>query len=357
LVRPDYYNVLGVPRDAGPSDIKKAYRQLALEFHPDRNPDDAEATRRFNQVSEAYETLSEPSLRQRYDRLGPFYQPSGRPPTPEEVGEVLSEAFGGIFRRRTQNDPGEDLRYTLTVDISEVATGAIKTIRVPREVRCRRCAATGADPDGGTKNCETCSGTGRSPTRRLLRSACARCEGNGWIRVRSCPTCNGGGRHGSEDKLKVQVPAGVATGQKLKLRGKGNESKGEGRAGDLLVVINVAEHPLFSRRGADVLCNVPLTVSELALGCELKVPTLEGVTKIRIAPGTPPDKVLRISGKGLPKVGRGDRGDLHLKIKVDIPSNLTPEQEEVLRLYATRLGPEAHPHRAAFDKTTDECDS
>jgi len=251
-------------------------------------------------------------------------------------------------------DPGEDLRYTLTVSLEEVSTGSTRNIRVPRKIQCRRCTATGADPDGGQKPCDACSGSGRSPTRRLLRQACARCDGKGWIRVKRCPTCKGDGRHGSEDVLKVQVPAGVATGQKLKLREKGNDSRSAGPSGNLVVIINVEEHPLFRRRGTDVLCQVPLTISELALGCEIQVPTLEGNTTIRISPGTAPDKVLRLSGKGLPHVGGNDRGDLHLQLTIDVPTQITPEQEEALRLYAERMGPAQHPRRAAFDAYVDE---
>jgi molecular chaperone DnaJ len=230
-----------------------------------------------------------------------------------------------------------------------VATGTSKSIHVPRQVRCGRCSATGADPDGGQKNCETCSGSGRSPTRRLLRQACARCDGQGWIRVKICRNCDGKGRHGSEERLKVQVPAGVATGQKLKLRGRGNDSRGSGPAGDLLVVMNVEEHPLFRRRGPDVICEVPLTVSELTLGCELLVPTLDGTTTIRIAPSTRPGKVLRVSGKGLPKLGKTDRGDLHLKLSVDIPTALTPEQIEAIGVFNERIKPSDHPQRREFD--------
>ena len=349
MVRPDYYNVLGIQRDADPHQIKKAYRQLAMQYHPDRNPEDEEATRRFNEVNEAYETLSEPESRNRYDRLGPFYHPSGRPPTPEEVGEVLSEAFGGLFRKRRDTDPGEDLRYTLTVSLEDVSTGASRTIHVPRQVCCRRCGATGADPDGGQKTCESCSGSGRSSTRRLLRQACARCDGQGWVRVKNCKTCDGKGRHGSEDRLKVQVPAGVATGQKLKLRGRGNDSRGTGPAGDLLVVINVENHPLFRRRGSDIICEVPMTMAELTMGCELQVPTLGGVTTIRIPPGTAPEKVLRLSAKGLPRVSSGDRGDQHIKLIVDIPTELSPAQKEVIRAFSERITPSDHPQRRAFD--------
>jgi len=354
VARRDYYNILGVKRNATPDDIKKAYRALAMKYHPDRNPDDIDAERRFREVLEAYETLSDPEQRVRFDRMGPLYKPNGAPPTPEEMGEILRELAGGLFGKRRRGEAGEDLRFTLTVSLEEVGTGAEKTLEVSRQITCKRCGGCSADPDGGRRECEPCGGSGRSPTRRLLRQECARCDGRGFIVVKKCTRCGGGGRHGVEDRLKVKVPRGVATGQKLKLRGRGNAPRGAAPAGDLFVVLNVAEHPLFRRRGADLICEVPVTYAEAVLGGEIAVPTLDGATTIRVPPATPSGKLLRLTGRGLPRADRKGRGDLHLKVVVEIPAGLGPEQRGALERAIALLGADSHPRRSAFDAAVQE---
>ncbi len=351
MARTDYYNTLGLRRGASPEEIKKAFRALALQYHPDRNPDDVEAERRFREVAEAYEVLSDPEQRRRYDRLGPFFKPNGQPPSPEEMSEILGETLGSIFRRRRRGAPGEDLKFTLTISLEEVARGVERVIEVPRQVICRSCGGDGAAPEGGKRDCEACGGSGRSRSRRLLSQACARCDGRGFVVVARCPRCEGSGRHGVEDRLKVRVPKGVATGQKLKLRGRGNAPRGDAAYGDLYVVINVGEHPLFRRRGADLICEVPVTYAEAALGTELAVPTLGATTTVRIPPGTPSGKLLRLTGRGLPRGGRRGAGDLHLKILVEIPEALSAEQRRAVEQLAEVLGPEVHPRRGTFEAT------
>ena len=297
MSRLDYYNVLGLKRDATPDEIKKAYRHLALQYHPDRNPDDTEAARRFREATEAYETLSDAEKRLRYDRLGPLYTPSGRPPTPEEMGELLSDTLGGLFRRRKRAESGEDLRYTLSISLEECASGMVEQVEFPREIRCKRCGGGGADPDKGRRECASCDGSGRTQTRRLFRHQCARCDGLGYIVIKHCERCEATGRQGSQERLKVKVPAGVANGQKLKIAGRGNEGLRGGQSGDLYVVVQVSDHALFQRRGSDLVCELPLTFSELALGAEVVVPTLEGKTTIRVPAATMPGKLLKLSGK------------------------------------------------------------
>ena len=354
MARRDYYNILGVKRTATPSEIKKAFRGLALQYHPDRNPDDIDADRRFQEIVTAYEVLQDPEQRRKYDRMGPFYKPNGQPPTPEEMSEILNDALGGIFRRKKGGEQGEDLKYTLSVSLEEVATGVERVIEVPRKIICRTCGGDGADPEAGRKDCDACDGSGRSKSRRFLTSECARCDGRGYVVVSKCPRCDGAGRHGMEDRLKVRVPKGVATGQKLKLRGRGNAPKGDATYGDLYVIVNVSEHDLFRRRGADLICEIPVTFAEAALGSEVAVPTLDGNTTIRVPPGTSSGKLLRLTGRGLPRTDRRSQGDLHLKILVEIPESLSPDQKRALERFTESLKADAHPRRQAFDAAVQE---
>lgn len=353
MARRDYYAVLGVSRSASSEEIKRAFRTHALKYHPDRNPGDAEAERRFREVAEAWEVLGDAEQRLRYDRLGPLFTPSGRPPNPDEINEILKDALNGLFRRRKPGSAGEDLKYTLTITLEDAATGAERTLDVPRTVRCRKCDGTGDHPEGRTP-CAPCGGTGKSATRRLLRSECATCDGRGYLPAKKCDKCGGEGRHPLEDKLKVRIPPGVATGQKLKLKGKGNEPPAfpgttPGPAGDLYVVVNVDDHAIFRRRGADLLCEVPVTFPEVALGADLPVPTLNGTTTIRIPSGTPSGKTFRLPGRGLPAVDGGAKGDLHVRVVVEVPATLSAEQRAAVTALGERLGADAHPARRAWD--------
>lgn len=353
MARRDFYNILGVPRTATPDELKRAFRALALKYHPDRNPDDVDAPRRFREIVEAYEALSDPEERARYDRLGTLYRRDGAPPTAEDLSELLSETFGGLFGRREQAVRGEDLRYTLSLELAEVAQGVERELVVPRQVGCRRCSGTGAHPDGGSRKCEACEGSGRSPTRRLLRQSCARCDGKGIIITKVCDVCSGSCRHGTEEHLRVKVPPGVAAGQKLKLRGKGNEGRGGGDPGDLYVLIQIAEHPLFRRRGADVVCEVPIRFADAALGTDLRVPTLEGPTTIRVPPATPNGKLLRLSGRGLPNPDGKGRGDLHYRLSIEVPTRLGPEERELLERLRQAPDDDSHPQRRAFRRAVE----
>lgn len=343
----DLYNVLGVSRNASQDEIKKAYRTLAMQWHPDRTGGDEEAAQRFKDISLAYRTLSDPDQRARYDRLGPLYNADGRPPRPEEMEDAVQSVVARFFGRG-KPPRGEDLRYTLTVSLEDVARGTTQRITVPRQARCGTCGGDGADPNGGKQVCDVCGGTGRSQGR-LFRSSCYHCNGEGFIITRACPTCDGARVVRTEDTLEVKVPPGVATGQKLKLVGKGSAPAGPGPEGDLYVVINVAEHDLFERRGTDLVVRLPVTIRELVLGAQVDVPTLDGRTTVRVPAGTPPGRILRLSGRGLPGVKGGPRGDLHLQITLEIPTDLDEPQREALAAWADRLPANAHPERTAFD--------
>ncbi len=349
MVQRDYYEVLGVRRDATPQDLKRAFRALALRYHPDRNPDDVDAERRFKEVAEAYETLSDPKTRKRYDRLGPLYRRDGRPPTPEEVSAMVGRALGGLFRKRNGPSRGRDLEARVEVSLEQVLTGTRTTIKMPRQVRCRSCDGTGAAPRG-RQSCDDCGGSGKSQTRRWLRSECPRCDGHGWISTERCEDCGGQGQHGSEARFEVKIPAGCGNGQRLKLAGRGDEPAGTGSAGDLLVVIAVSEHPLFRRRGTDLLCDLPVTFPDAALGADIEVPLLGGETTVRLPAGTPSGKQLRLPGRGVPPIGGGRRGDLHLRVVVEVPEHLTPEQRASLHRLSRSFEQRQHPRCADLER-------
>jgi molecular chaperone DnaJ len=353
VARRDLYAVLGVARSASPEEIKKAYRNLARRFHPDRNADNDEAANRFREIAEAYETLSNPDLRSRYDRLGPLYRPDGRPPSPEEVTDWVTDTIGGMFRKR-KPDQGEDLRYTLNIELEDVARGDERDIEVRRQCTCRACGGTGADPKVGQSICPHCDGTGRSGGRRLFKTPCPHCNGTGKITIKKCDECAGIGRLEITETLKVRIPKGVATGQKLKLRAKGNDARTPGETGDLYVIINVIEHPLFQRRGSDLLCSVPITIADAALGSAVDVPTLTGKTAIKVPPGTETGKVLRLAGRGLPTVKGGRSGDLHIELEIETPLVQTDSQKKALNSLADSLGDQAYPKRSAFVETMKE---
>jgi molecular chaperone DnaJ len=343
----DLYNVIGVSRSASQDEIKKAYRKLALQYHPDRTGNDLEAAQRFKDITKAYKVLSDSDERARYDRLGMLYTHDGRPPRPDELNETIGAIVGRWFGRN-KHQKGDDLRYTLTLDLESVAIGVNREIVAPRTTRCGTCKGDGSAVDNGKQVCTVCTGTGRSQGR-LLRTNCYHCDGRGFVVVKPCGDCAGKGLITADEALMVKVPAGVATGQKLKLSGKGNAPSGTGPEGDLYVIINIAEHPLFRRRGEDVLVELPLTFAELALGADVEVPTLDGSTTIRVPPGTPPGRIFRLGGRGLPQVGHTTCGDMHIQVSLEVPEDLEPAQREALETWAHALAPSSHPRRQAFD--------
>jgi molecular chaperone DnaJ len=347
VARRDLYAILGVSRSADATAVKKAYRNLARRYHPDRNAGDENAAERFREIAEAYETLSDTEKRGRYDRLGPLYRPDGRPPSPDEVTDWVTDTIGSIFRKR-RPDQGEDLRYTLNIDLEDVAKGGERTIEVRRQCTCKRCAGFGAEPSGGQKTCTNCDGSGRSGGRRLFRGQCPHCDGTGQVTVNKCTDCKGAGRSDQNETLRVRIPKGVATGQKLKLKAKGNDARTPGQTGDLFVIINVSEHPLFQRRGSDLFCSVPIRFCDAALGAAVDIPTIDGKTSIKVPAGTDSGRTLRLAGRGLPTMGAARAGDLHLCLEVETPTKLSPVQTKALKTLTKTLGDEAYPRRAAF---------
>lgn len=350
----DYYEVLGVRRDASLEEIKKAYRKLALKYHPDRNPGNKEAEEKFKELAEAYSVLSDPEKRARYDRFGHAGISSaagagyaGFDPF-STFEDLLSEffGFGDIFgtttRRRSRVRQGADLRYDLELTLEEAAQGVEKTIVIPRLERCPTCRGAGTAPGTRVSVCTTCHGTGQMRYQQgffTVSRTCSHCHGTGTLIKTPCPECRGQGRVEREKTLEVRIPPGVDTGARLRIQGEGEAGTGGGPPGDLYIVIHVREHDVFQRQGADLYCTVPITFSQAALGAELKIPTLLGDEEIlRIPPGTQSGSVFRLRGKGMPKLGKASFGDLYVNVKVVTPTRLTREQRRLLEELAKLEG-------------------
>ena len=346
----DYYEVLGIERDASPDDIKRAYRRLAMEFHPDRNPENADAEERFKEATEAYEVLRHSESRARYDRFGHAgVRGAGRGAGFEEFD--LSDAlrafmrdFGGLedlfgaprTRRRRGPLRGSDVQMRMRVTLEEVATGVEKTIRAKLLQACAACRGKGS-AKGDPARCPACAGSGeiRQSQRSIFGQfvslhPCPRCHGEGKVVTDPCRVCGGEGRVREERRIKVKIPPGVESGNYLTLRGEGNIGPRGGPAGDLLIVIEVDKHEVFDRHGDDVVMVLPISFPQAALGAEIEVPTLGGTANLEIAPGTQPGDVLRMAGKGVPRLGGNGRGDQLIQVDVWVPTRLTDEERRHL---------------------------
>ena len=351
----DYYEVLGVARQASAPDLKSAYRKLAMQYHPDRNPEDKAAEERFKEASEAYEVLSDPEKRGRYDRFGhsavPFdfgggFNGSG-------INEVLSEIFGDIFggrSRRGGRSRGSDLRYNLELSFEEAAFGTEVSVKIPRPKRCEACEGTGSK-DKQVHHCTACGGTGEVRHTQGFFSVsrpCGSCGGAGTVATTPCAKCRGLGRQESETTLSVKIPAGVDSGTRIRLVGEGEPGEQGGPPGDLYVVAHVKEHPIFVREDAEVLCEVPISFAQAALGTHLEVPTLEGKVKMRVPSGTQSGKVFRLKGKGIAHLHGGGRGDQHVRVVVETPTDLSSQQRELLEQFAELAGDRSQPQVKTF---------
>ncbi len=356
--RRDCYTLLGVPRDASEAEIKKAYRRLAMEFHPDRNNGDKAAEERFKQVTEAYEILRDPEKRAVYDRYGEAGLRGGRGDPSGGFGFAhfdLAEAlnvfmrdfgsvggfdafFGGGQRAQRERRRGQDLKVALKLTLADVATGTTKTVKLRTLEVCKTCRGTGARAGTSATTCGTCGGTGE--VRRQARSMfgqflsvspCPSCAGEGTVVPDPCPACRGDGRVKAEKTMQIEVPAGVADHHYLTMRGTGVPGPRNGPPGDLIAVLEIAEDPRFERHGDDLLYDLPLSFSQAALGAEVEIPTPYGIAALKVPPGTQTGTVFRVRGKGLPRLGESGRGDLHVRVQVWTPAKLTPEQERILR--------------------------
>jgi molecular chaperone DnaJ len=357
----DYYEVLGVSRTCTPQELKSAFRKLALQFHPDKNPGDRTAEESFKEASEAYEVLSDPDKRARYDRFG-HQAPGGFGPSPFDQGfgganindifeGIFGDIFGGGRRSRSARQRGSDLRYNLEISFAEAAFGTEAKVKIPRHKACETCHGSGARPGTGPKTCPTCHGSGELRLTQgffQISRPCGHCQGTGKVITDPCQTCRGAGKVETESMLTVKVPPGVDTGTRLKLTGEGEPGERGGAPGDLYVVVHVQEHPIFIREGTEVICEVPISFTQAALGATIEVPTLDGKVKMKIPAGTQSGKVFRLRGKGIPHLNGYQRGDQHVRITVEVPEKLTRKQRELLEQFAAMSGEDAHPHSKSF---------
>lgn len=339
----DYYKILDVSRNASEDEIKKSYRKIAMQFHPDRNPGNKDAEERFKMASEAYEVLRDPEKREIYDRYG-IEGLKGTGFTGFRGFEDIFSTFGDIFedffgfgttqRRRTKARSGADLRYDLKISFYEAAFGKEHEIEIPRNVLCDVCHGTGAKPGTHPAHCPNCKGTGqvtRSQGFFTISTTCGHCRGEGNIIPHPCKACHGHGRVRQTKKLQIKIPPGVDTGSKLRIRGEGEEGERGGPPGDLFIFIYVEPHDFFAREGDDLICQIPISFPQAVLGADLEVPTLNGKKNITIPRGTEPGEILKIKGEGFPKIRGYGKGDQIIQIIVKTPKNLTNRQEEILR--------------------------
>ena len=360
----DYYEVLGVNRDAGDDEIKKAYRKLAMKFHPDRNPDNKEAEEKFKEAKEAYEMLSDPQKKAAYDRYGHAgVDPSmGAGPGAQGFEGGFADAFGDIFGDlfggagggrggRSNVYRGADLRYNLEITLEEAARGAEKTIRIPTVEECGTCNGSGAKPGTHPKPCPTCQGHGQVRVQQgffSIQQTCPKCHGSGKIIPDPCRDCGGAGRTKKQKTLEVKIPAGIDDGMRLRHAGHGEPGLNGGPPGDLYVEIHIRKHAVFERDHDDLHCEMPISITTAALGGEIEIPTLEGMARLKIPAETQSGKVFRLRGKGIKNVRSHVHGDLMCHVVVETPVNLTERQKELLREFeesasgnATRHNPKA----------------
>ncbi|MFM7181505.1 MAG: molecular chaperone DnaJ [Verrucomicrobiales bacterium] len=370
----DYYEILGVSREASADELKKAYRKLAVQFHPDKNPGDKNAEEKFKEIGEAYEALSDPDKRAAYDRYGhAAFQGGGGgagaggfPGGFHDAADIFNQVFGSAFGfedifggggRRQRRDPsgrsrGSDLRYDLEITLEEAARGTEKEIEIEKLGPCQTCSGSGSRSSGGAKTCTTCGGSGHVISSRgffQVQQTCPACHGTGQTLSDPCPSCGGEGRTRQTSRVRIRIPVGVDSGTRLRTSGNGDSGTRGGPAGDLYVVIHVKAHELFERDGDDLHCIVPVPFPRAALGGEVKVPTLEGSTTIKVPAGTQSGTQFRVRGKGMPVLGGGQRhGDLYVHLEVEVPTKLNADQRKLLEQLADSMGMENSPKQESF---------
>ena len=373
----DYYEVLGIQKGASEDEIKKAYRRMAKEYHPDLHPGDKEAEARFKEVGEAYEVLSDSQKKARYDQYGhagvdPNFGAGGGGwgnagswgGVDIDLGDIFSSFFGGGGGRRANpNAPrqGSDVSASVIISFEEAAKGCQKQVDVRVVKPCTDCGGSGAAKGTSASTCPQCHGTGQETRQQRTpfgvmqtQTTCSRCGDKGKIIETPCRTCNGVGQVRVAEKVGINIPAGIDDGQILTVRGKGNAGVNGGPAGDLEVQVSVRPHPIFERRGYDLLCDLPLTFAQLALGADIQIPTLDGKHEYNLKEGTQPDDIIRLKGKGIPYVNGRGKGDLIARVTVEVPQNLNGKQKELLRQFEESLGNKNYQKRESFfDKLKD----
>lgn len=358
MAKRDYYDVLGVDRNASEADIKKAYRRVAMKYHPDRNPDDKGAEEKFKEASEAYEVLSDAEKRAAYDRYGhdgvsgagAGFGGAGASAFSDIFGDVFGDIFGGGGRRGGPAR-GSDLRYDLELDLEDAVRGTTVTIRVPTLVKCDECAGSGAKKGSTPITCGTCGGAGQVRISQgffQVQQTCRQCMGRGVLISDPCTRCGGHGVREETRTLSVKVPAGVDNGDRIRLSGEGEASQSGGPSGDLFVQIHVREHEIFQRDGRNLYCEVPISIVDAALGGELEVPTLTGKVKLKVPPETQTGRLFRLRGKGVSSVRGGGPGDLLCRVVVETPVNLSARQKELLRELQSDLAGKNSPRQTSW---------
>lgn len=372
MTKRDYYEILGVPRSASADDLKKAYRKLAVKYHPDKNPGDKAAEEQFKELSHAYEILSDPQKRSAYDQYGhAAFDPRARGGggrggnagfhDPFDIfrdvfGGNTGDIFEGIFGGGGRQDPtapqrGSDLRYDLEIEFEEAAHGCEKEISVTKAESCETCHGSAAAPGAKRRACTNCGGRGQVISSRGIFSVaqtCGQCHGAGQIIEKPCPTCHGHGRCEKKSQIKLRIPAGVDTGSRLRSAGNGEGGVRGGPSGDLYVVLHVRAHDIFQRDGDDLLCEVPISFTQAALGAEMQVPTLTGQATIKVPAGTQPGTVFRLKGKGVKNVQGYGNGDLHVRLTVEVPTRLSHEQKAKLEEFAKLCDGTENPASQSF---------
>lgn len=354
----DYYEVLGVNRDASEEEIKKAFKKLAMKFHPDRNPDNPKAEESFKEAKEAYEILSDDQKRAAYDQYGH----AGVDPSmgggagfggfnsgnfSDAFGDIFGDIFGGARNQRSNVYRGADLRYNLEISLEDAAKGTETKIRIPVQTSCETCHGSGARPGTSPVTCTTCNGHGQVRMQQgffSVQQTCPKCHGTGKMVKEPCPTCHGGGRVKQNKTLNVKIPAGVDEGDRIRLSGEGEAGVNGGPTGDLYVVVHLKEHPIFQREGANLHCEMPISFSTAALGGEIEVPTLDGAAKMKIPAETQTGSVFRLRGKGIKPLRSSEHGDLMVHVVVETPVRLTEKQKELLREFESSTQADAGKH-------------
>lgn len=360
----DFYEVLGVNRDADGNVLKTAFRKLAMQYHPDRNPGDRLAELKFKEVSAAYECLRDPQKRAAYDRYGHAAFENGGPGGgfSGDFGASMSDIFDNIFgdfmgggRRggqRAGRERGADLRYNMEITLEEAYSGRAAEIEVPTKVTCKTCSGSGSKPGSSPKTCPSCDGHGRVRTAQgffSIERTCPTCQGRGEVIADPCLTCNGAGRTTEERKLKVEIPAGIEDGTRIRLAGEGEAGLRGGAAGDLYIFLSLKPHEFFQRDGADIFCRVPLSVTTAALGGEFQVPTIDGgKTKVKVPDGTQTGTQFRLKGKGMPVLRTSRVGDMYIQVAVETPRKLNRRQRELLEEFERASSSENNPESSGF---------
>lgn len=363
----DYYEVLGVSRNADETELKKAYRKLAKQYHPDMNPNDKEAEAKFKEINEAYAVLSDPQKRQQYDMFGHsgvngtgFDGFSGFGGFDFGFEDIFDTFFGGspfgrTTRRRTGPRRGNDLKHSLEISFIEAAFGTTKEINISRMQLCQVCGGSGSKPGTKPETCRHCNGSGQirhvqaTPFGQMVNMrTCEVCHGEGTVITHPCDECHGNGRVQKTSRISIKVPAGIDHGQTISLRGEGEPGTNGGPPGDLYVSIRVKPHPIFKRDGYDVICEIPITFTQAALGAELEIPTLEGTIKYNIPEGTQTGTVFRLKNKGIKHLRSNAKGDQLVKVNVEVPTKLSAKQKELLKQFAEISGDEVFQQRKTF---------